>query len=73
MSFSSGTTSSKLVVTQIRGHEAGSSPPSPLPYTPSLLSREEFSTSFPRRLPCVEFYCRRFCSPFVFYLGQRRQ
>ena len=33
--------SPSIVVTQIRGHKAGSSPPSPLRYAPSLLSREE--------------------------------
>ena len=41
-----------IVTTQIRGHirTEGSSPPSLLRYTPSFLSREGFSTFFPRRL-----------------------
>ena len=46
-------TSSSLsfpLVTQIRGHIAGSSPPFPLRYVPSFLSREDFSLFFPRRL-----------------------
>ena len=49
-----------LVVTQIRGHIAGSSPPSPLRwYVPSFLSREEdFSTFFPRRLASNCAYAR---------------
>ena len=44
---------SLLVVTQIRGHiRAGSSPPLPSPvrFVPCILSREGFSSFFPRRL-----------------------
>ena len=41
--------SPSIVVTQTRGHKAGSSPPSPLRCVPSFLKREEFSTFFPRR------------------------
>ena len=43
---------SLLVVTQIRGHTAGSSPPLPTHYGSCLafLSREDFSSFFPRRL-----------------------
>ena len=43
---------SLLVVTQIRGHTVGSSPPSPVGYNNRLdfLSRERFRTFFPRRL-----------------------
>ena len=48
--------SSSIVVTQIRGHKAGSSPPSPLRYVPSLLSREEFIAFFPRRLESNSAY-----------------
>ena len=38
------------VVAQTRGRIAGPPPPSPLRYVPSLLSREESSVFFPRRL-----------------------
>ena len=38
------------VVTQIRGHTAGSSPRFPLRYVPSFLSRKDFSLFFPCRL-----------------------
>ena len=36
---------STVTVTQIRGHIAGSSPPSPLRFEPCILSREDFSSS----------------------------
>ncbi|CAN0483000.1 unnamed protein product [Laminaria digitata] len=45
--------SPSIVVTQIRGHKAGrlfSPLPTTVSYVPSFLSREEFSTFFPRRL-----------------------
>ena len=41
------------VVTQTRGHIAGSLPPSPLRYVFSFLSREEFSVFFPGRLASI--------------------
>ena len=47
-----------IVVTQIRGHIAGSSSPSTL--WPAFLSREDFSSFFPRRLAlnCVLTHAR---------------
>ena len=39
-----------LFVTQIRRHISGTPPPSPLRYVPTFLSREGFSTFFPRPL-----------------------
>ena len=41
---------SLLVVTQIRGHIAGSSPPPTTVHALHFFSREDFSSSFPRRL-----------------------
>ena len=38
------------VVAQVRGHIAGPSPPCPLRYVPSFLSREELGIFFPRRV-----------------------
>ena len=47
---------SLLVVTQIRGHIAGSSPPLRTTVRAlHFLSREDFSSFFPRRLAGVEF------------------
>ena len=45
-------------ITQIRGHIAGSPPPSPLRHLPSFLSREEFSIFFPRRFASICTYPR---------------
>ena len=39
-----------LVVTHIRGHITGSFPPSPLRFLRYIMSREDFSYFFPRRL-----------------------
>ena len=41
---------SLLVVTEILGHIAGSTPTSPLRFVPCILSREDFSSFFPGRL-----------------------
>ena len=40
-------------ISQIRGHYASSSPPSPLRYTPKFKSRQDFSPFFPRLLASI--------------------
>ena len=56
------------VITQIQGHIVGPPPPSPLRYVFSLLSREEFSIFFPRRLAskCVPTRAARRSQQLIF-------
>ena len=57
---------SLLVVAQIRGHiQQALLPPSPLRFVPSILSREDFSSFFPRRLASNCAYPRQALSAVV--------
>ncbi|CAN0334524.1 unnamed protein product, partial [Laminaria digitata] len=58
--------SSVLIVTQIRGHQAGSYPPSPLRYAPSFLSRESSALSFLVDSRRIDRDDRPYCSALLF-------